>query len=134
MKQIQVTFKSLSIIALAVIAVGCASNLRDKENLAAAAGFQRITPSSPEQEATLKSLPAGRVSPVTYEGKQYFVLPDAANNQAWVGGPNQYQSFQRLRLERQISNNNLQAAQMNQLASVNWGSWGGWGRGGRWGW
>ena len=134
MKQIPTAIRFLAVVALGVFAAGCSSNLRDKENLAAAAGFQVITPSSPDQEAILKSLPQGRVSPATYEGKEYFVLPDAANNRAWVGGPKQYQAFQQLRLARQISNNNLQAAQMNQLASVNWGSWGGWGRGGRWGW
>ena len=145
MRKIKSTIQLVATMALALLAVGCSNSLRDKQNLVAAAGFQIITPTSPAQVAILNSLPAGKVTPTTYEGKQYFVLPDAPNNRAWVGGPKQYQAFQQMRLARQLSNENLQAAQMNQMASMQWGGWGGWGggwgggtRGGmgspRWGW
>ena len=127
MKQIQIAFKSLTVIALAVLAVGCTNTLKEKENLAAAAGFKAVAPSSPDQVAILKSLPREQVSPVDYEGKKYYVLPDATHNQAWVGGPKQYQAFRQLRLAKQISNNNLQAAQMNQMSAMNWGRWNNWG-------
>jgi hypothetical protein len=42
-----------------------------------------------------------------------------------VGGPAQYQDYQRLRVAKQLSNNNLEAAQMNEMDD--WGAWGGWG-------
>ena len=56
------------------------------------------------------------------------------NNQAYVGGPKQYQAYQQMRLAKQISNQNLEAAEMNQAASMNWGAWGGWGGVGGPGW
>lgn len=119
--------KYLTALAVLALATGCASDQRDKENLAIAAGFKVITPTKADQQAILAKLPPRQVTRITYNGKTYYVLPDAANNQAFVGGPKQYQAYQQLRLARQISNDNLMAAQMNETASMNWGAWGGWG-------
>ena len=74
------------------------------------------------------------MTPVNYQGKTYYVLPDVANNQAYVGGAEQYQAYQQLRLAQHLSNQNLEAAQMNQMATMNWGGWGGWYGYGGWGW
>src|SRR5215469_12945724 len=128
MKQIWNSLNYTAFIALAVCAlcvVGCA-NLKNEENLASAAGFKIITPKTPEQEALLKRLPKDQVTRVNYQGKTFFVLPDAKNNVAYVGNEAQYQEYQRLRLEQQMSNNNLEAAEDYQSASMNWGAWGGW--------
>jgi len=127
MKAIQTTFKTFTTLMLAALAMGCAADLKNKESLAAAAGFKVITPTKPDQEAILPTLPKNKVTPVTYEGKLYYVLPDAKNNQAWVGGPNEFETYKRLRQAQQISNDNLEAAQMNQMNAMNWGGWGGWG-------
>ena len=116
-----------AVAALAALAVGCASDLQNKENLAAAAGFKVITPTKPDQQAILPTLPKDKVTPVTYHGKLYYVLPDAKNNQAYVGGPNEYEAYKRLRTAQQISNDNVAAAQMNQMNAINWGMWSGWG-------
>jgi hypothetical protein len=61
---------------------------------------------------------------ITWKGKQFYVQPDAPNNQAYVGTPAEYQTYQQLRLARQLSNENLMAAQMNQDAMDPWGAWG----------
>ena len=128
MKPIQTICKFLTILALAALAAGCAADLKNKENLAAAAGFKVITPNGADQQAILAKLPADKVTPVTYKGKSYYVLPDAKNNQAYVGGQTEYQAYRQLRLQQQISNDNLMAASMNQDAAMNnWGAWGGWG-------
>ncbi len=134
MKQLLTTLKFLTVIALGTFAVSCATQTQEKENLAIAAGFKIISPKNAEQQNILNTLPAGKVTPVTYQGKQYYVLPDAANNQAYVGGLDQYQAYQQLRLAKQISNDNLEAAQMNQMSSFNWGAWGGWYGYRGWGW
>jgi hypothetical protein len=34
------------------------------------------------------------------DGKTYYVFPDAALNQAYIGGPKQYQAYRQLRLKR----------------------------------
>lgn len=98
-----------------------------------AAGFKVITPSTPEQTAKLKTLAAHKVSQVQKNGKTYYVFPDAAHNQAYVGNPSQYQAYQQLRLERQEAKENLEAAvmnkdavEMNQESEMNWGGWNGW--------
>lgn len=127
MKQIQITFKAIAAVVFTVLAVSCASALKEKENLAIAAGFKVITPVKPDQVALLPTLPKDKVTQISYHGKTYYVLPDVKNNQAYVGGPAEYQAYQQLRIEKQISNDNLQAAQMNQMAAMNWGAWGGWG-------
>jgi hypothetical protein len=127
MKQIQTVLKTLAAVALTVFGAGCATDMTEKENLAVAAGFKVITPTQPDHVALLPKLPKGQVTQVNYRGKTYYVLPDAKNNQAYVGGPKQYQAYQQLRLARKISNDNLMAAQMNEAASMNWGGWGGWG-------
>ncbi len=127
MKQIQTAFKFLTVVALAAFAVSCANQMETTENLAVAAGFKAITPRNPEQQAILASLPAGQVHQVNYQGKTYYVLPDRPNNQAYVGGPKQFQTYQQLRLDRQISNENLMASQMNEMSAMEWNTWGGWG-------
>ena len=90
MKQIQTAFKFLTVISLLALAVGCASEGENKQNLAVAAGFKVITPTKPDQVSLLPTLPADKVTPVTYNGKTFYVLPDAKNNQAYVGGTSSF--------------------------------------------
>jgi len=120
------TIHTIFAIAAVIAFVGCATTNQTTENMAVAAGFQRLTPKNANQESILQSLPPGKVTPIQHEGKQYYVLPDAPNNQAYVGGPKQYQAYQQLRLAKQMSNENLMAAQLNAQAAA-WNSWGGWG-------
>jgi len=127
MKLIQSISKFLVVLALAMLAIGCAAELKNKENLAAAAGFKVITPNGADQVAILTKLPADKVTRITYKGKMYYVLPDAKNNVAYVGGQTEYQAYRQLREQQNISNDNLMAASMNEDASMNWGAWGGWG-------
>ncbi|MEI6070258.1 MAG: hypothetical protein WCS31_00580 [Verrucomicrobiae bacterium] len=134
MKQTQHAFRFLSALVLLAVAAGCAAELKSKENMAVAAGFQVITPVKPDQVALLPTLPKDKVTRITYHEKTYYVLPDVKKNQAYVGGAKEYQSYKQLRLAKQISNQNLEAAQMNQMASENWGGWGGWGGYGGLGW
>ena len=133
MRQALTAVKFLSVIALGVLAVSCASESENKQNLAVAAGFKLIAPKNAEQHNILTQLPADKVTPVNYKGRTYYVLPDLANNQAYVGGSEQYQAYQQLRLAQHLSNQNLEAAQMNQMSTMNWGAWGGWSYRG-WGW
>lgn len=134
MKQALAHLRTITVIALVILAAGCAGDLQEKENLAVASGFKTITPTNANQAALLTSLPANQVTRITHQGKTYYVLPDAKNNQAFVGGPKQYQAYQQLRLARQISNENLEAAEMNQATAMDWGGWGGWGAWGGYGW
>ena len=127
MKRIHASLKWITAVALLAVAAGCTSEVKEKENLAVAAGFKVITPSTPAHQAMLANLPAGKVTRVQVKGKIYYVLPDAKNNQAYVGGPKQYEAYKQLRLANKLSNENLEAAEMNEAATMNWTAWGGWG-------
>jgi hypothetical protein len=132
MKPIRIAFNFIIVLALAVLAVGCASpNLLDKENAAVGAGFKVITPTKPDQIALLQKLPADKVTPINYHGKLYYVLPDLANHQAYVGGPKQYQAYQQFRRKQK---NNYEAYEaipdkvtVVEVNAMDWGGWGGWG-------
>jgi hypothetical protein len=135
MKHIFTGFKLISAFALLALTVGCTGmQTQNKENLLIAAGFKVIVPSTAAQKQKLQALPAGKVTLVQKSGKTYYVFPDVANNQAYVGGPKQYQAYKQLRLANKLANENLEAAEMNQDASMNWDAWGGWGGPGWIGW
>jgi len=128
MKQIFTGFRLIGAFALLALAVSCTSTqTQNKENLLVAAGFKVIVPHTAAQEQKLQALPPDHVTLVQKDGKTYYVFPDAANNQAYVGGPTQYQAYKQLRLANRLANENLEAAEMNQDASMDWGAWGGWG-------
>jgi len=126
MKNIFTGFSLIAAFGLLALAMGCASTqTQTKENLLIAAGFKVIVPRTAAQQQKLQSLPADKVTLVQKDGKTYYVFPDAANNQAYVGGPRQFQAYKQLRLENKLANDNLEAAELNQDASMNWAGWGG---------
>jgi hypothetical protein len=131
MKQIQASFKMVSVIALLALTVGCTttSSTQNKESMLVASGFKVITPKTAAQQQKLQQIPPGHVAMVNRKGRTYYVFPDAAHNQAYVGGPKEYQAYQQLRAANNIANENLETAEMYQDAAMQWGAWGGWGVG-----
>ena len=89
-----------------------------------AAGFKLVNADTPKKQELLKTLPADQLSLVTFKGKTFYVQPASTPNQAYVGTPAEYQKYQQLRLERQLSNENLMAAQMQQADMYRWNAWG----------
>jgi hypothetical protein len=132
MKQIRVAFKMISGIALLALIVGCATtqtSTQSKESMLVASGFKTITPKTAAQQQKLQKLPPGKVAMINKKGKTYYIFPDAAHNQAYVGGPAEYQAYQQLRVANKLAQENLESAELYQDASMNWGAWGGWGAG-----
>jgi hypothetical protein len=126
MKQILTSLKCFLAMGLLALAVGCATS-KDKENALLAAGFKVITPKTAAQEQKLKALPRNSVTMTKKEGKILYMYPDAANNVAYVGGPKQYQAYRQIRIDQKMSDENLEAAEINQDESMEWNEWGGWG-------
>jgi hypothetical protein len=130
MKQIQTAFQFLTALALAALAAGCAGHPLDKQNVAVAAGFKVITPSKPDQQDILRKLPKDKVTRITYNEKTYYVLPDLKNNQAYVGGPKQYEAYQQLRQKQLKNSKSLEEAREagtgEPLDRMNWDEWRGW--------
>ena len=131
MKQIQTSFYMLGVIALLALTVGCTttSSTQNKESMLVASGFKVITPKTAAQQQKLQQIPPGHVAMVNRNGRTYYVFPDAAHNQAYVGGPQEYQAYQQLRVANNIAQENVETAQMYQDAAMDWGAWGGWGAG-----
>ena len=126
MKQILTLSKMLSVIALLALLAGCANTL-STENMLVGAGFKVITPKTAAQQQRLKALPPDKVTAVQRSGKTYYVFPDFAHNQAYVGGPKQYQAYQQLRLQRQMAELKVETAEINMEEQMAWDGWGGWG-------
>ena len=103
MKQILTPFRILSALALLALAAGCA-NIESKENSLVAAGFKVVVPKNEAQQQKLKALPADKVTMVQKSGKTYYVFPNAAHNQAYVGGPKQYEAYRQLRMKQKLAN------------------------------
>ena len=118
----------LSSIATASTAllVSCASTQSDtqnKESMLAASGFKVITPKTAAQKQKLQNLPAGQVTMIKKGKKNYYVFPDPAHNQAYVGGPKEYRAYQQLRVDKKLAREDLQDAEMYQDATMEWSMW-----------
>jgi len=136
MKQI-VLLKMISVAALLVLTIGCAStstSTQNKESMLVASGFKVITPKTAAQQQKLQNLAPGKVTMIQKGGKTYYIFPDPANNRAYVGRPREYQAYQQLRATNKLVAENLETAQTYQDAEMQWSLWGGWGGGfGPWG-
>ena len=111
MKQTINTIISLLVL---VIAAGCASTTSTKTDLLSAAGFKLLPADTPKKQELLATLQADKITEINWKGKQFYVQPDKPNNRAYVGTPTEYQAYLQLRLAKQISNDNVMAASMNQ--------------------
>ena len=122
--------------ACAAMLPGCATtaSTQNKESMLVASGFKVITPKTTAQQQKLQKLPPDKVTMIQKAGKTYYIFPDPAHNQAYVGGPKQYRHYQELRASNKLAQENLETAEMYQDSAMQWSLWGGWGAGfGAWG-
>ena len=71
------------------------SGMVQQEALLAQSGFKTITVTTPKQQQAVSKLAQGRVSPVKYQGKLYYVYPTATKNQIYVGRQKQVDAYNR---------------------------------------
>ena len=128
MKQILTGFRVISASALLALVLGCASSTptANQQNMLMAAGFTVITPKDTAQQQKLQSLPPGQLAMITKGGQTYYVFPDAANNRAFVGGPDQYQALVNYRLSQHLAAEQLSTSTTYQDPSLGWDTWNGW--------
>jgi hypothetical protein len=125
LKHIFTGFNLIGVFGLLMLALGCTSQqTQNKENSLTAAGFKVIVARTAAQQQKLHAFPADKVTLIRKDGKPYYVFPDAANNQAYVGGPKQYQAYRQLRLANKLANEKLEAAELNNDSSLNLDEWG----------
>jgi hypothetical protein len=110
----------LILFALVALVIGC-STTKSTENLLSASGFKIIPATTAKQKAHLEALKPNKVTMVERDGTNYFVFPDAKRQVAYVGRDAQYQEYQKLRLQKQMAEDQVEAAEINQ---ENWDAWG----------
>ena len=59
-------------------------------------GFKVLVAKTQVQKDWVKNLPAGQIRPMQRTGKKYFIYPDAAGNQIYIGGPREYDAYHQL--------------------------------------
>ena len=122
MKRVGTSLSIVGILALLALGVGCATTTKT-ENMLSAAGFKMMPAATPEQKAHLKTLPPDKVTMVQREGKTYFVFPDLKQQVLYVGQQAQYDEYQKLRIQNQLAQDQMSAAELNSEPA--WGAWGG---------
>jgi hypothetical protein len=123
------------ILLLLALFNGCASwDASSQESLLSAAGFKTRTPSTPKQEAMF-----ARMAPYTVErrerhGKILYAYADKKQHLVYIGGEAEYQRYKALGVKQSIADSQLQAAQINEDATLYdraywgpyWGPWNPW--------
>ena len=104
-------FQCFSAAAWLLLAAGCATT-RHTEQLLTAAGFKTVVPHTPQQEQQIKTLPADKLTVAKRSGKTYYVFPDPAHNQLYVGNLEQYQTYRQILSDNQIAGQNRVEADM----------------------
>jgi hypothetical protein len=97
------------------------------ESLLSAAGFRSRTPSTPKQQALYSQLTPYKLERRTKNGKVLYTYADKQKGIVYIGGETEYQQYKRLALQQSIAQSQLEAAQINETASLGWGpDWGPW--------
>jgi len=88
----------LGAIALTMLALsrsGAAQPLPN-ENQLVAAGFKVVVAATREQQEHLQTLPPGKLTAWQRNGKHFWVYPDVAKSQLYVGTQKEYEEYRRL--------------------------------------
>lgn len=73
------------------------SNIDDGELLAL--GFKVLVATTPVQNKWVQSLAPGQIRSMQRNGRKFFIFPDKARNQVYVGGPAEYAAYKELHPE-----------------------------------
>jgi hypothetical protein len=87
-------------------------------NLLSAAGFKTVAASTDKQLQEIPKLPAGQVTVISNTGKNYFVYPDLARKQIYVGTEKEYQAYLKLRAQNNMPVADTEASYAKQDAAM----------------
>jgi len=124
---------ALLLLGAAFASAGCARQVvEQKEDLLSAAGFRVQPANTPERRASLRTLPEHRLVRQELNGRAVWVYADPlVCNCLYVGTPEAYQLYNRIKVERDIASDQLMAAQMLStpwgMDPYGWNVWGPWG-------
>src|SRR3984893_1092295 len=127
-------FPIIAFVILAMAALhGCTSyEAQNKETLLSAAGFRTRTPTTAKQQAMFSSMTPYKLERRIRNGKVLYAYADKQQNLVFIGGENEYQKYKQLAVQQSIAEDQLEAAQINEDASLYsdfgpyWGPWNVW--------
>ena len=120
MKTNPVSLLLVLITALLVLA-GCAGvDASHQKSLLTASGFRSVIPQTDKQKELYAAAESYKVLHFTSTGKDLYAYKDEADGVAYIGGPAEYQRYQKLALEQHIAETNYQAAQMDSATAMSW--------------
>jgi hypothetical protein len=107
-------------LAMIALVAGCGSNPTAppvaplNENLLSAAGFKTVVATTDKQLQEIPKLPAGQITVMSNTGKNYFVYPDLAKKQIYVGTEKEYQAYLKLRAQNNLPATDPEASYAKQ--------------------
>ncbi len=124
--------KFLTAVALAIALAGCAAMREEaahrKENLLAAAGFRMKPADTPEKLARAEAMPQLKMVARSGPGGQVgYTYADVKGCKCvYAGNAANYAEYRRLALQQQAAEAQVEAAEANEAAAMDWGWWGPW--------
>jgi hypothetical protein len=113
--------------AIVTLGFGCASlEAPNTESLLTASGFVAKTPTTPKQIAFNQALPSYKLQRDTINGKTVYAYSDSEHDLVYLGNEQAYQRYKQLAIKQQIAEDDLDAAEMEQDAALDWSTWGPW--------
>jgi hypothetical protein len=115
----------LPLMAGAMLAAGCviARHAEQTEKMLSQAGFKQVAASSETLVKHLQTLPVDKLTVVKLKGKTFYVFPDPAHNQLYVGNPEEYQSYQQIVLYNKTEAQNRVMAALGEDTGDGDGNW-----------
>jgi hypothetical protein len=83
-------------VSMFVAGAEAAAPPRIDESELLSSGFKVLVAKTSAQAEWVKRLPPGEIRPVQRTGKKFFIYPDPAGNQIYVGGPREYEAYRQL--------------------------------------
>jgi hypothetical protein len=80
-----------SLLVAASLAAAAPPRIAESELLDS--GFKVLVATTKVQEDWVRGLPPGKIRPMQRTGKKYYIFPDAAHKQVYVGGPKEYEAY-----------------------------------------
>ena len=116
---------TLATVTLAVAVSACASQVPNKEDMLAAAGFTLVPANTPQRQASLTNLPPHKFARQVRNNNVVYVYADPTICDClYVGNQAAYGRYRENVFQKKIADEQQMTAQIYQM---DWGSWGpGW--------
>jgi hypothetical protein len=113
------------ILLIATLLPGCAGhNPQSTESLLSAAGFNVVIGTTPKQLNHLAHLPPYKMMKIKRNGKNKYVYADPSRKLIFVGDLFSYHRYKDMRLEKNVTEEDLQDAKFNAEIASGWDVWG----------